>query len=205
MKHLAKDRHAQPSAGRAPGAEPARAGARARDPPSPPIRDAGRHGRRRPQRPPSRGCAAAVPRAAPPTRGGAVLLDRSPELVDTVAAQRLGEDDRRFRRVHRAEREHLPDVGSPSLGRAGGRDLLTAITSGISMIPAFSACTESPDPGCSASTIVSAIESTPTSLWPMPTVSRKTTSFAGRVEQEQRLKRRLGEPARRGRACPSSG
>ena len=45
------------------------------------------------------------------------------------------------------------------------------------MIPAFSACTESPEPGISASTTVSAIESTPTSLWPVPTVSRKTTSL----------------------------
>ncbi len=45
------------------------------------------------------------------------------------------------------------------------------------MIPAFSAWIESPDPGISASTTVSAIDSTPTSLWPVPTVSRKTTSL----------------------------
>ena len=45
------------------------------------------------------------------------------------------------------------------------------------MIPAFSAWIESPEPGISASTTVSAIESTPTSLWPVPTVSRKTTSL----------------------------
>ena len=55
--------------------------------------------------------------------------------------------------------------------------LLIAITSGISMIPAFSAWIESPEPGISASTTVSAIESTPTSLCPVPTVSRKTTSL----------------------------
>ena len=78
---------------------------------------------------------------------------------------------------------------------SGWSILLIAITSGISMIPAFSAWIESPEPGISASTTVSAIERTPTSLWPVPTVSRKTTSLPGGVEHEQRLQRRLGEPA----------
>ena len=45
------------------------------------------------------------------------------------------------------------------------------------MIPAFSAWIESPEPGISTSTTVSAIDSTPTSLCPVPTVSRKTTSL----------------------------
>ena len=45
------------------------------------------------------------------------------------------------------------------------------------MIPAFSACTASPEPGCSTSTTVSDIERIPISLWPVPTVSMKTTSF----------------------------
>ena len=63
------------------------------------------------------------------------------------------------------------------------------------MIPAFRAWIESPEPGISASTTVSAIESTPTSLWPVPTVSRKTTSLPRGVEHEQRLQRRLGEAA----------
>ena len=47
---------------------------------------------------------------------------------------------------------------------AGWSILLIAITSGISMIPAFSACTESPEPGISTSTTVSAIPITSTSL-----------------------------------------
>ena len=63
------------------------------------------------------------------------------------------------------------------------------------MIPAFSACTESPEPGCSASTTVSAIESTPTSLCPVPDRLEEDDVLAGRVEQEQRLERRLGEAA----------
>ncbi len=45
------------------------------------------------------------------------------------------------------------------------------------MIPAFSACTESPEPGISTSRTVSAIPITSTSLCPAPTVSRKTMSF----------------------------
>ena len=63
------------------------------------------------------------------------------------------------------------------------------------MIPAFSAWIESPEPGISASTTVSAIESTPTSLCPVPTVSRKTTSLPAASSSEQRLQRRLGEAA----------
>ena len=44
------------------------------------------------------------------------------------------------------------------------------------MIPAFSAWTESPEPGISTSTTVSATPITSISLWPVPTVSRKTRS-----------------------------
>ena len=49
-----------------------------------------------------------------------VRLDRRPELVDALAAQRLGEHDRRLRRGRR-EREHLPDVVRRRLAPAGGR------------------------------------------------------------------------------------
>ena len=60
---------------------------------------------------------------------------------------------------------------------AGWSILLTAITSGISMIPAFSAWIESPEPGISTSSTVSATRATSTSLWPVPTVSTNTTSL----------------------------
>ena len=63
------------------------------------------------------------------------------------------------------------------------------------MIPAFSACTESPEPGIRTSTTSSAMPITSTSLCPVPTVSRKTTSRPGGVEEQQRLQRRLGQPA----------
>src|SRR5581483_10740370 len=59
----------------------------------------------------------------------------------------------------------------------GRSRLLTTSTSAISMIPAFIACTSSPDPGVSTTTVVSAIAATSTSSCPAPTVSTSTTSF----------------------------
>ena len=63
------------------------------------------------------------------------------------------------------------------------------------MIPAFNACTESPEPGISTSSTVSAIPITSTSLCPAPTVSSRIELLAGGIEEERRLQRRLGEPA----------
>ena len=63
------------------------------------------------------------------------------------------------------------------------------------MIPAFSAWIESPEPGISTSTTVSAIEITPTSLWPGADRLQEDDVLAGRVQHEQRLQRRLGEAA----------
>ena len=83
--------------------------------------------------------------------------------------------------------------------------LLIAITSGISMIPAFSACTESPEPGIRTSTTSSAMLITSTSLCPVPTVSRKTTSVPAASSSKQRLQRGLGQPAEMTTGCPSSG
>jgi hypothetical protein len=72
---------------------------------------------------------------------------------------------------------------------------LIAITSGISMIPAFNAWTESPEPGISTSSTVSAIPITSTSLWPGPDGLEQDDVLAGRVEQQRCLQRRLREPA----------
>ena len=55
--------------------------------------------------------------------------------------------------------------------------MFTTITSGISITPAFSAWTESPDPGISTSTTVSAWSMMSTSAWPTPTVSTSTSSL----------------------------
>ena len=60
---------------------------------------------------------------------------------------------------------------------AGWSHLLMTMTSGISMTPALSAWIESPDPGCSTSTTVSATIATSTSLCPTPTVSSRSTSI----------------------------
>ena len=59
----------------------------------------------------------------------------------------------------------------------GWSALLTTITSGISITPAFSAWIESPEPGISASTIVSAWSTMSISAWPTPTVSISTSSL----------------------------
>ena len=63
------------------------------------------------------------------------------------------------------------------------------------MIPAFSAWIESPEPGISASTTVSAIESDADLALPGADGLEEDDVLAGRVEHEQRLERRLGEPA----------
>ena len=133
--------------------------------------------RRRPRTPRPPGCGGGAPRAArrPRARRGAPSIASqsssmpSPRIASVSTIGGCGPDG--------AEREHLPHVVRASAAACGWSGLLIAITSGISMIPAFSACTESPEPGISTSTTVSAIESTPTSLWPVPTVSRKTTSL----------------------------
>ena len=65
------------------------------------------------------------------------------------------------------------------------------------MTPAFSAWIESPEPGISTSTTVSAWSMTSTSAWPTPTVSRKHVVLARGVHQQRRLQRRLREPAER--------
>ena len=44
------------------------------------------------------------------------------------------------------------------------------------MIPAFMNCRESPEPGCTQKTTVSATQATSVSDWPTPTVSISTTS-----------------------------
>ena len=63
------------------------------------------------------------------------------------------------------------------------------------MIPALSACTESPEPGMSTSTTVSATPITSTSLWPVPDRLEEKQVAPGGVEHEQSLERRLSKTA----------
>ena len=71
------------------------------------------------------------------------------------------------------------------------------ITSGISITPAFSAWIESPEPGISTSTIVSAWSMMSISAWPDADGLDEHVLAPGRVEQQRRLQRRLGEAAER--------
>jgi hypothetical protein len=75
--------------------------------------------------------------------------------------------------IHLVDRDHVRDLHDPGLQRLH----------------------ESPEPGISTSTTVSAMPITSTSLWPAPTVSRKSRVLARRVEHEQRLERRLRQAA----------
>ena len=134
-----------------------------------------------------------------------MLLDLLPQLVDALAAQRLGEHDRRLPVAGRRRARSTCRTSFAVVAASGWSSLLIAITSGISMIPAFSAWTESPEPGISTSTTVSAIESHADLALAGADRLEEDDVLAGRVEHEQRLQRRLGEPAARGRACPSSG
>ena len=133
-----------------------------------------------------------------------MLLDLLPELGDVLAAHRLGSTiggfHARSRSSERTERTSFSIVFA-----AGWSILLIAITSGISMIPAFSAWIESPEPGISTSTTVSAIADHLDLALAGADRLEEDEVLAGRVEDEQRLQRRLGEAARGGRACPSSG
>ena len=83
---------------------------------------------------------------------------------------------------------------------SGCSALLTTITSGISMTPALSAWIESPDPGISARTTVSAWSTMSISACPTPTVSSRTSSKPAASMTQRRLQRRLREAAERAAA-----
>ena len=68
----------------------------------------------------------------------AVLLDLLPELRDVLAATRLGQDDRDLQ-VRSWSSARIERTSFSIVFAAGWSVLLIAITSGISMIPAFSA------------------------------------------------------------------
>ena len=86
--------------------------------------------------------------------------------------------------------------------------LVTTIRCGISTMPAFMNCSESPEPGWTQNTTVSATPATSVSDWPTPTVSISTRSNSARITHHggQRLVGQPAQPvARRHRAhedCP---
>ena len=73
--------------------------------------------------------------------------------------------------------------------------LLIANTSAISISPALLACTLSPHPGLTTTTVVSALPATSTSTWPTPTVSTQHQPVPEGVEQPNRLGRGERQPA----------
>ena len=73
--------------------------------------------------------------------------------------------------------DSTPRISRTIVSVSGWSDLLTTITSGISITPALSAWIESPEPGISTSTTVSAWSMMSTSAWPTPTVSSRTSSL----------------------------
>ena len=93
-----------------------------------------------------------------------------------------------------------PRISRTMLSVSGWFALFTTITSGISITPAFSACTESPEPGISASTIVSAWSMMSISAWPDADGLDQHVLLAGRVHQQHGLQGRLGQAAERAAA-----
>ena len=108
-----------------------------------------------PRTPRPRGSADDVPRARRRARARPDAPRASPRARRRSPPQRLGEDDRRAPLLvgQPHDRAHLVQHRL----RRRVIHLVDAITSGISMIPAFSACTESPEPGMSTRSTVSAI------------------------------------------------
>ena len=79
---------------------------------------------------------------------------------------------------------------------APGRSLLfTTKMSAISRMPALAAWIESPMPGATITSVVSASEAISTSAWPTPTVSIRIDVEAGGVQDPQRLRRGPGQAA----------
>ena len=80
--------------------------------------------------------------------------------------------------------------------RTPGRSaLLITKTSATSSRPALLACMESPQPGVTTTTVVSAAEAISTSICPTPTVSTITTAHPGRAEQADGVGDGQGQPA----------
>ena len=115
------------------------------------------------------------------------------QLGNVLAGQRLRQQDHR-----RCSGSASPTIERTSFSivfAAGCSILLIAITSGISMIPAFSACTESPEPGISTSTHRVRDPGHLDLALPRTHGLDEDDVLPGRVEQEHGLQRRLGKPA----------
>ena len=148
---------------------------------------------------PRRGCArgaraASAPAPRRPCRGVASVL--------TIGTRQLPRASSGVR--SRFASDSTPRISRTIVSVSGWSALLMTITSGISITPAFSAWIESPEPGISTSTIVSAWSMMSISACPTPTVSTNTSSRpAASSSSAPAAPPRRGRPARRG--WPSSG
>ena len=120
------------------------------------------------ERPRCAGCAAGArsacprPRCARGARRAARRARRSPSPRD-ASVLTIG-----TRQPRCGASDSTPRISRTIVSVSGWSALLTTMTSGISMTPAFSAWIESPEPGISTSTIVSAWSMMSTSAWPTP-------------------------------------
>ena len=175
---------------------------------------------------------------APVARAGgativAQLLAQAPlaPALELAARRRCGS---RWSRDRRPTARRRPRPGGATVATIGGRQrrpgsdrssicsrsrrvsstpgrsaLLITKTSAISISPALLACTASPQPGFTTTTVVSASPAISTSTWPTPTVSTSTQRRADGVEHPDRLGRGQREAAevapRRHRADEHAG
>ena len=135
----------------------------------------------------------------------AVLADRGPQLGDAVAGRPRSvatTGGRQPSRVGEVEHRSRSRRVSSTPGRSA---LLITNTSAISSRPALFACTASPQPGFTTTTVVSAAPAISTSTWPTPTVSIEDPRPADGVEDADRLEGGERRARRGGRGSPSSG
>ena len=149
------------------------------------------------QRPRCAGCGAGARRACPPPRCSARCSSSFSTSSSTPSPRAASVLTIGTRQPRCGASDSTPRISRTIVSVSGWSALLTTMMSGISMIPAFSAWIESPEPGMSTSTTVSAWSMTSTSAWPTPTVSRKHVVLARGVHEQRGLQRRLAEPAER--------
>ena len=186
---------ARPTADRAPGAAPRRARAAARRRRSPPAPGAPSPVPTRRRRPPVPGSVAAAPRAGRPARGRRGARSISSHSCSTFSPRAASVRTIGGRQARSGSRARIERTSVSIVFAAGWSILFTAITSGISMIPAFSAWIESPEPGHEHEQHrVRDPDHLDLALAGADRLDEDDV-LAGRVEEQHSLQRRLGQAA----------
>jgi hypothetical protein len=126
--------------------------------------------------------------------GGELLEQLLHALPRSASVRTMGTRQAPARPVARTS---TPRTSRTIVSVSGWSALLTTMTSGISMIPAFSAWMESPEPGMRMRTTVSAWSITSISAWPTPDRLQEDVLLARGVHEQRGLQRRLAEAAER--------